>query len=244
MAEIRRRCWRASMGNCLAVAAAALSSACSAPAEASKPLAAIEVRLDTDTLLVPRVGNASATLRDADGNQLAVQPVVWELSDSGVATIRTLGVDAVELRSVAAGQTQVRARVNGVSGSALLTVIRQCAFNDPAVARAIPTNGQALSGTLTGTDCWFAGSYFDLYMITLAGPGQVQVDVTSRDFDALAVVFTSGSVLAARDEDSGEGTDARISVDLAAGTYFVLASAQGGDLFGAYTVSVVERPSQ
>jgi len=80
------------------------------------------------------------------------------------------------------------------------------------------------------------GSLEDRYEITVNSRGVYRVDMSSRTVDAVAVLLDEAERVVAQDDDSGEGNDARIEVQLDPGRYTVLARAYPGQT-GAYSIS-------
>ena len=112
------------------------------------------------------------------------------------------------------------------------------------IAPASSTNG-----ALTTSDCTiealFPGSgdltFVDQYRITLPSRGSLTIRINSSQFDSFLVLLNSPLQLPeiAIDDDGGGGTDSLISVDLAAGTYIILAnSALASPVTGTYTLTI------
>lgn len=103
-------------------------------------------------------------------------------------------------------------------------------------AQALPATGDARS-RLDG--------HPHQYRFTAAAKQSYTIDLASSDFDPLAVVgrqTPAGFVEIGRDDDGGDGTDARLSfVTPAAGEYVIQVRAVGAPR-GAYVLRLVERP--
>lgn len=82
------------------------------------PIAAVDVSIDARELAVGQATQASATVRDANGNVLTGRPVTWTTSDASVATVGTSGT----VTGVAVGTATITAMSEGVSGSAVVNV--------------------------------------------------------------------------------------------------------------------------
>ena len=117
------------------------------------------------------------------------------------------------------------------------------------IAPASSTNG-----ALTTSDCTiealFPGSgdltFVDQYRITLPSRGSLTIRMNSSQFDSFLVLLNSPLQLPeiAIDDDGGGGTDSLISVDLAAGTYIILAnSALASPVTGTYTLTTTFTPA-
>jgi hypothetical protein len=106
--------------------------------------------------------------------------------------------------------------------------------------------GSPVQGTLAGGDCQYdpwADRYADAYLLTLDAPTRVQFDLTSGSFDAILFVTRLDGSLVGQDDDSGDGLNSRLVVDLPSGTYRVWASSYQRGLTGAYTLSAVAAPA-
>jgi alpha-tubulin suppressor-like RCC1 family protein len=69
----------------------------------------------------------AATARDADGNPLVGQGIAWSNSDTSVAPFRGWGTDGntnVYVTPASAGRATITATADGVSGTAVITVLR------------------------------------------------------------------------------------------------------------------------
>ena len=82
------------------------------------PAAAIAVSLKTATLSVGQTTQASAVLRDAQGNVLSGHTVAWQSSNSALATVNASGV----VTGVAKGALTISAVSDGTVGDSPLTV--------------------------------------------------------------------------------------------------------------------------
>ncbi len=82
------------------------------------PVATVSVSLSQPVLLVNASTNATAVLRDANGNVLTNRSIAWSSSSSAVASVSAAGV----VTALAAGTTMITATSEGRTGSAMLTV--------------------------------------------------------------------------------------------------------------------------
>ena len=83
----------------------------------------------------------------------------------------------------------------------------------------------------------------DLYTISITANGRLQIDVTSTAFDAYLILFLRNpdgtTVAVGADDNSGGGTNSRITRDVVAGeTYLIGANSLLANVTGAYQVSV------
>ena len=89
------------------------------PPPSPVPIATVSVALGANTILIGAVTLAAATPRDAQGNILTGRGATFWLSQpASVATITQAG----QITAVAAGVSVISATIEGVAGSALLTV--------------------------------------------------------------------------------------------------------------------------
>jgi len=111
-------------------------------------------------------------------------------------------------------------------------------------ARVAPVRGGSITipgevaGTLTRRDQRLNdNSVYQAWSFYGTAGQNVQIDVLSRDFDAFAILQGPAGNEIARDDDSGEGTDARVQVFLpTSGTYRVLANAFRPGQTGRYVL--------
>ena len=82
------------------------------------PVASVTVVLGSSSLAVGHSTQATATLRDANGNVLTGRTVTWSTSNSSVATVNASGT----VTAVAAGSAAIPAASEGIIGSATVTV--------------------------------------------------------------------------------------------------------------------------
>lgn len=101
--------------------------------------------------------------------------------------------------------------------------------------------GSTISGTLSAYDCVTQDdteSFVDYYELTLYRTTDVDLYLESYDFDAYLMVFDEFDELIAEDDDSGESTDAWITVKLPAGRYYIAATSFDGGEQGSYKLYV------
>jgi hypothetical protein len=145
---------------------------------------------------------------------------------------------------VAAGTATITATAQGASGTASVTVANatggtRCATSN-AISTITPTTaGTTINGALTSTDCTLSdGTFADIYRLTVTVSTPVQIDLTSTAFDAYLVLFDASLGGVAEDDDSGGGTNSRITRTLAPGTYYIAANAFDVGVTGAYSLTV------
>ncbi|MBL8958317.1 MAG: right-handed parallel beta-helix repeat-containing protein [Gemmatimonadetes bacterium] len=86
------------------------------------------------SIAVAQASSATALVRDVNGTIMTGQTVTWSIVNNGVASITTSGVAT----GVSAGTTTVSASVQGVTGSATLTVTAVSPIATPQLPRAVP----------------------------------------------------------------------------------------------------------
>lgn len=176
----------------------------------------------------------TATVRDQNDIVMTGVDLVWTSSNQAIATVSPGGmVTGVS----SGGPVTITASANGQSGTASVTVT-----TSPCDATSAILLGQVVDGTLAGTDCLLEdGSYLDLFRIAVTANGRIQFDVTSTAFDAYLILFIENpdgsKVAVGGDDNSGGGTNARITRDVLAGeTYVIGANSLLGGVTGAYQV--------
>ncbi|TDK26238.1 hypothetical protein E2F46_06480 [Luteimonas aestuarii] len=164
---------------------------------------------------------------------------VLELSGNGVSLDNDDGGDGTNSRIstvLQPGAYTVIARGLGESGSGLFTLSATHAAL-PA-GTSLRTGGDLALGTaVTGMSNGESHSY----RITIAQAGQLVVDMTSDDFDAVLELQRDGEQVA-EDDDGGGGTNARITTDVQPGTYTVVAKSFGGSASGMYELTARMAP--
>ncbi|MGQ0642049.1 MAG: Ig-like domain-containing protein [Gemmatimonadaceae bacterium] len=86
------------------------------PVAASQPVASVTVAMDATELRVGQSVQASATVRDAQGNVLSGRSIAWSSSNPLVATVISGGATAT-VTGVAPGTALISATSSGVTGS-------------------------------------------------------------------------------------------------------------------------------
>ena len=100
------------------VVGAAVAAACD-PGTGPNRVARVEVNLPSPTLLIGTNGTAVARAFDLNGDELTGIGVRWRSSANGVVSVDNAG----ELFGVALGNATITARMGGVDGQAVLTVV-------------------------------------------------------------------------------------------------------------------------
>ncbi len=110
----------------------------------------------------------------------------------------------------------------------------------PALALA---PGAALVGNLTTTSSGrTAEGVSDVYQIVTQGPGTLEIEMASGDFDAFLALRDALDNRLAANDNSGGTTNSRIAADLPAGSYSVVAASR--DRAGGYNISYKFTPHE
>ncbi|HSQ31765.1 MAG TPA: Ig-like domain-containing protein [Gemmatimonadaceae bacterium] len=104
----------------LALLVAACSGGSDKPTGSDRPVVAtVSVNSSTPTIFVGATANFNATALDKKGVVVAGRTTSWSTSDAAVASVTPAGV----VTGVAPGQATIRATIDGIVGSAQLTVL-------------------------------------------------------------------------------------------------------------------------
>lgn len=147
------------------------------------------------------------------------------------------GSNSLIRRTFAAGTYRIEASSYNTGSTGAFTLVVQVV----SVTVTPIAVGQTVNGTLSATSgrsAGCAGCYADLYQFTVSSAQQLIVSLNSTAFDAYLRVLDAGGATVATDDDSGGGSNARISRTFAAGTYRVEATSYSSAKAGAYTLSV------
>ncbi len=99
--------------------------------------------------------------------------------------------------------------------------------------------GDSDGGTISTSDYQFQnGTFFDIYVFNLDEEEAVQIDMQSSQVDAWLILYDDNFNVIADDDDSGNGTNARIIEELSAGCYIVAANTFDAEETGSYTITV------
>jgi hypothetical protein len=103
--------------------------------------------------------------------------------------------------------------------------------------------GSGATGTIGYTSCQYLdGTFADIYQVQLTSSTTIDLRLNSIDFDAYLVLLDAQGNLVDQDDDSGGGTNARITGLLGAGTYYVVAKPNGDYTdVGNYTLSLASQ---
>ncbi len=112
-------------------------------------------------------------------------------------------------------------------------------FCDDCVINSIPCDGE-VAGFLEPEDCPLVddGSFIDLYTFEVAVAGPVVIDLASPEFDSFLRLYSRDCEEVAVNDDGGEGSNSRMTIDLEACTYVVGVNSYSNGEVGAYELSV------
>jgi len=150
--------------------------------------------------------------------------------------------DPLIVQFLPAGAYTLAARdVSGSPGGLYEVDLRTAAGPRPAfcASRGPIAPGGSVTGNITYTGCQYPDSTFaDFYTMTLSADSSVELRVNSTDFDAYLILLDAKGNVIDEDDDSGGGTNAKVTQLLAAGTYYVVAKPFGDYLkHGTYTLA-------
>jgi Bacterial pre-peptidase C-terminal domain len=171
------------------------------------------------------------TLMDSAGNVLRTDDNTYGNGDPLI--VQTLPAGTYQLAARAAQATP-----GGPYALALYVAIEpRPPFCTP---RGVLPAGGSLAGNINSAGCQYPDNTLaDLYRFDLAADATVDLHLNSADFDAFLILLDSSGNVVAQDDDSGGGTNARITRATKAGTYYIVAK-PFSDYFsqGDYSLSV------
>jgi hypothetical protein len=163
------------------------------------------------------------TLLDASGKPLR--------SDDNSYTGNGTGADPLIVQFLPAGTYKLAARDASSTAGGLYEVDIRTSLG-PRPPFCAPKSTVALGSTVTGTigfaACQYVdGTFADIYQINLTSDTTIDLSLNSSDFDAYLVILDAKGNLVDQDDDSGGGTNARVTRLLPAGAYYVVAKPIG-----------------
>jgi hypothetical protein len=101
--------------------------------------------------------------------------------------------------------------------------------------------GSTVSGAVSFSGCQYVDTFADIYQISLTSDTSIDIRLNSSDFDAYLVLLDARGNVVDQDDDSGGNTNARITIPLPAGAYYVVAKPFGDfTAHGNYSLSVAQ----
>jgi hypothetical protein len=99
--------------------------------------------------------------------------------------------------------------------------------------------GTPAAGSLTRQDCHRDDNTFeDKWRLVIAAETEVQIDLSSEDFDTYLMLRDSDGVEIGADDDSGGMNNSRLVITLQPGTYIIAANSYFPLMTGGYLLSV------
>lgn len=209
---------------------------CSEPAvdELRLDIEEAQVGVDSVRTLVARTYNDSVAVAWPGGT------VTWRSTDPTVAGVTVVDDSTAQVTGLSTGTTHIVATLDGLMAPAARITVTSgalCTALDDFVVGAVGVGG-TVNGTLTTADCLDSEYYVHGWTLDLAAQDTVQIDLESVDFDGFLYLLDTAGEVIAQDDDSGVGTDAALTADLAAGSYYVMASTALAFETGAYALTV------
>ena len=131
----------------LAIGATACSASGTSVEVQQTPVAAVSVSLPSSSLLAGQTAQAVATPRDAAGLPLANRPIVWESSNSSVASVNNTGM----ISALVPGTVAISATSEGVQGQGSLTVMALPVVPVATVSVALSASSLSVGQTTNAT---------------------------------------------------------------------------------------------
>lgn len=170
---------------------------------------------------------------------LAVAEEIDEECEGCTASVGEKDKPAVVRRLVpSSGVLQIRANTMDKGERGAFTILATASQPPRISARPLPF-GQSVSDALDGNDAVTGeGATIDAYAVRLNAEQEIQLDLSSDDFDPKLELLTPLGAKVAEDDDGGPGTSARIRyVVPRAGLYQVRVTAVGSGEVGTYTLT-------
>ena len=131
------------------------------------PVASVVVALASTAIDPGMTTQATATLKDANGNVLTGRAVIWSTSNAGYATVDNNGL----VTAVTDGQVYISAWSESVAGQALLTVNPQPVAQVSLVMPTALNPGESANVSVTARDAQGRTLYFRPATLSVSSPG-------------------------------------------------------------------------
>lgn len=170
---------------------------------------------------------------------VAVGDEIDEECEGCTASVGETDKPAVVRRMVpASGLLQIRANTMNKGDRGAFTILATASQPPPISARPL-SFGQSVSNALDQNDAVTNdGATVDAYAVRLTADQEIQLDLSSDDFDPKLELLTPAGLKVAEDDDGGPGTSARIRyVVPRAGLYQVRVTSVGSGQVGTYILT-------
>lgn len=151
------------------------------------------------------------------------------------------GVNPLIVQYLPAGSYKLAVRdASGGDGGLYQVDLRTVEGTRPpfCAARGTLSLDSSVDGIISYTGCQDNGVFADLYQINLTADTTVDFQLSSSDFNAYLMVLDAKGNMLEEDDDSGGDTRSRITISLAAGSYYLIAKPFGDyRQHGAYTLT-------
>lgn len=211
----------------------------------------VQVR-DTDSIYL-EITSSTLTVYDGVYGDECYQIVTFAIldHDGDTYTLQRAGTSSTLLltMTVVDGQLQINEATSSTQPQVYdpsdqdVSQLPECVGGgaDPTIdCSTLPaiTVGAAIDGALTPEDDAYAGSYYDLYGLTLDATTQVQIDMMSDSIDTYLLLYESDGTYVDENDDGGAGFNSRLTASLGAGCYRIEATSYDAGETGPYSLTV------
>lgn len=184
--------------------------------------ASVDLTAQVDMILKGQSTQLVAIVLDENGDPITDPALTFSSSAEAVATVDEEGL----VTGVGDGEVAITAAAGDQTDLVDLFIFDP--GEDPCGAGLRLLPGDPVRSTLEAGDCPFGdGTFLDLWFFELAQQTAVTIEMTSADLDTyLFLEREEGMELVnvAEDDDGAGGTDSRIQMTLAAGSYWIVAN--------------------
>jgi Big-like domain-containing protein len=193
----------------------------------------------------------SFTALGSDGLPIEGVSVSWSVTPAGGASFSPAtsqtNANGVAATTVSMGATPGQITIHATVAGIAQPVEYHATILDPCLSSIAYTLGDTVSGVLARTDCKLNGFFYDFYSLTLpAGQHSIRISMNASTFDPYLELFNTSGFKVGEDDDIVQGTNQNSRLDIIlgeGGTYDIGANSFDTNTVGAYTVSVINRPT-